>query len=313
MSTMSNKKRGIIFTVAAIVLSVVIILSFTVYTEYRLKEKMNVIETRIITMNNFIKDIEQDLEKGIYISSFRALLSMSQYIASNGTFIDDPQGTFDELFINGTMDNQGAYLMEESTFTDWIDRIQQQADKIDIIANFEVNEVTLSQEDPWHILVSANVDMDVQDKKQTSSWNINKDIKTNISIDGLEDPLYLVNSYGRLTNTIRSSPFENFVIGSNIDNLLVQINESYYIATNMSPNFLMRLEGDLSSSEEGIESLVNLQEFIDQGISIKTRSTIDYIYFGNQTTTDYRVNGTPYWFRLDSEHISVYEVEDLIY
>ena len=154
------------------------------------------------------------------------------------------------------------------------------------------------------------MDMEVRDNKQTSSWSINKDVSTNLSITGLEDPLYVVNSYGRVSNTIRASPFEHFVIGSSIDNLLEQINKSYYISTNMSPTYLMRLEGDLSSSEIGIESLVNLQEFIDQSLTIKGRSAVDYIYFGDQITVNHRINGTPSWFKLDSEHLSVYEVED---
>jgi lipoprotein-anchoring transpeptidase ErfK/SrfK len=55
-----------------------------------------------------------------------------------------------------------------------------------------------------------------------------------------------------------------------------------------------------------------LQEFIDQGLTIKDRSAVDYIYFGNQTTTNYRINGTPSWFKLDDKHLSVYEAEDLV-
>lgn len=309
---MTKNKKAVFFTVAAIVLSVVIILSFTVHSGYRLKEKMNAIETRITTMNNFIKDIEQDLQKGIYIASFRAFLSMSQYIASNGTFINNVEGTFSELFLNGTINNQEVSLMTDSTFTDWVNKIQQEADKVDIIVNFTVNDAAISQEEPWSIAVSTNIDMGIGDKKQTSSWNINKDVATNLSIIGLEDPLYVVNSYGRVSNTIRISPFEHFVVGGSIDNLLTQINKSYYISTNMSPNYLMRLEGDLASSEIGIESLVNLQEFIDQGLTTKDRSAVDFIYFGNQTTTNHRINKTPSWFKLDSEHLSTYEVEDWI-
>lgn len=308
---MKNKK-AVFFTVTAIILTVVIILSFTVHTEYRLKEKMNTIETRITTMNNFIKDVEQDLQKGVYIASFRAFLSMGQYIASNGNFIDNVQETFNELFTEGTINSHAVSLMTDSTFTNWVEKIQQEADKIDIIANFTVNEITISQEQPWRIKVNANIDMKVRDKKQTSSWNINKDIITNVSIVGLEDPVYVINSYGRVTNTIRVSPFGHFVVGNNINNLLTQINNSYYITTNMSPTYLMRLEGNLISSEIGIESLVNLQEFTDQSLTIKDRSAVDYIYFGNQTTTNYRINGTPSWFKLDSEHLSVYEVEELV-
>lgn len=303
-------KKAVFFTVTAIVLSAVIILSFTVHSGYRLKEKMNSIETRIITMNNFIKDIEQDLQKGVYIASFRAFLSMTQYIASNGTFISNVEGTFSELFLNGTINSQEVSLMTDSTFTDWVNKIQQEADKVDIIVSFTVNDAAISQEEPWSIIVSTNMDMEVRDNKQTSSWSINKDVSTNLSITGLEDPLYVVNSYGRVSNTIRASPFEHFVIGSSIDNLLEQINKSYYISTNMSPTYLMRLEGDLSSSEIGIESLVNLQEFIDQSLTIKGRSAVDYIYFGDQITVNHRINGTPSWFKLDSEHLSVYEVED---
>lgn len=305
-----NNKKGIFFTVAAIVLSVVIILSFTA-VEYRLKEKMDVIETRITTMNNFIKDIEQDLQKGVYIASFRAFLGMSQYIASNGTYIDNVENTFNELILNGTINNQKVSLMTDSTFTDWVNKIQLEADKIDIIVNFNVDDVTISQDQPWHVQVDIDIDMEVNDKKQTSSWNMNKNIKTNISIVGLEDPVYVINSHGRIINSIRISPFEQFATGSNVDNLLTQMNESYYITSNMSPTFLMRMEGNLAGSEIGIESLVNLQEFIDQGLTTKDRSTVDYIYFGNQTTTNYRINGTPSWFKLDFEHLSVYDVEHL--
>jgi len=160
--------------------------------------------------------------------------------------------------------------------------------------------------------VSTNVDMDIIDKKGTSSWNINQDIEANINIIGFEDPLYVVNSYGKLTNKIRVTPFEQFVIGGDIDNLLTHLNESYYITTNISPNYLMRLEGNLGNSSYGIESLVNLQEFLDQGLSIQSRSVVDYIYFGNQSTTNYNINDTPSWFRLDEQHLSIYDVEDMI-
>ncbi len=300
-------KKSVLFTIAAIVLSVVIILSFTVYTKYRLKEKMDIVETRIVTMNNFVKDVEQDLQKGIYIVSFRAFLGINQYITSNGTFLNNTKQDFNELFLNGTINNQEISVMRNSTFPDWVNRIQSEAEKIDIITNFTVNEATPIQEDPWYVTVRVNIDFKIEDEKQTSSWEINKQLKINISIDSLEDPLYVINSYGRLTNTIRASPFQDFVTGNDHENLLTHLNESYYIATNMSPNFLMRLEGNLTSSESGIESLVNIQEFIDQGLSIEDRSAVDYIYFGEQTTTNCRTNQTPSWFKLDSEHLPIYE------
>ena len=41
---------------------------------------MSVVETRVFTVNDFIKDIEIDIKRGLYISSFRSLLAIEKYI-----------------------------------------------------------------------------------------------------------------------------------------------------------------------------------------------------------------------------------------
>ena len=305
-------KKAIFFTFAAIALSLVIIFSFKVYKTYEMREKMDVVGVRITTMNNFIKDIEQDLEKGLYITSFRAFLSMGQYIASNGTFITNIEDSFNELVLQGTLNDYELSLMEDSTFTDWVDKIEIQADKIDIIVNFTIVDVDINQTDSWSVSVDADINIIVEDKKNTSSWNRNKSIIAEVSIDNFEDPLYVVKSQGRVTNPIVRSPITDFVDGGDVTNLLIHLNNSYYVKSNTSPNYLMRLQGILTNSSTGIESLVNVQKFKDQGLTAKDRSAVDYIYFGTQSTTNYRINQTPTWFKLDSNHLEIYEVQDLI-
>ena len=68
------------------------------------------------------------------------------------------------------------------------------------------------------------------------------------------------------------------------------------------------LEGDLSANENGIESLVYLPELSTQGISIKSKSVVDYIYFSTNNPPSQTVIGMPSWFRLDDEHLSVYGI-----
>ena len=308
---MAISKKGIFFTFAAIALALIIILSFKAYKTYEMKEKIDIVGVRIDTMNNFIKDIEQDLEKGLYIASFRAFAGMGEYIASNGTYIADIDEGFNELILEGTLNNKEISLMQNSTFTDWVEKIEAEADKIDIIVNFTIFDVSIGQNDPWSVLVSSDIDIAVKDKKNTSSWNRNKDIVTKISIGDFEDPLYIKNSHGRVTNAIARSPIADFVQGGDISNLLLHLNNSYYIESGTAPNFLMRLQGDLSNSSTGIESLVNLGEFQEQGLAIKDRSAVDYIYFGTQSTTDYGIEGAPDWFKLDSNHLEIYEVQNL--
>lgn len=304
-------KKGIFFTFAAIALAAIIILSSKVYKIYEMKEDIDVIATRITTMNSFIKDVEQDLEKGLLIASSRAFLSMDQHISNNGTYITSLEDSFRDLILNGKLYSGEPSLMKDSTFTDWANKITTQANKIDIIVNFTIIDVEINQTDPWHVSVDSLINFMVIDKKNTSKWTRNKNVIATVSIENFEDPLYVVKTNGKVTNAIARAPTTDFVSGSDISNLLAHVNNSYYIESETAPNFLMRLEGDLSNSSTGIESLVNSQELLEQGVSIKDRSAVDYIYFGTQSTFNYRINETPSWFKLDNGHLETYEVQNM--
>lgn len=316
-----SKKRGIFYTTAAIALTIVIFVTYSSYSAYRLSDKMDVIQTRIETVNFFIKDVEKDISNGAYIAGFRTLLSFNQFIANNGTFINNVNEKFKESFLNGTINQQPLSLMKDSTFTDWANKISIEANKVDIKFGFTVNDVKINQTDPWTVSIGLNLSLDIRDKRNTSYWIRERYLTTKIDIIGFEDPLYVVNSNGRVTNAIIPSNITNFVVNGNVQNLLTHMNNSYYIAHNDSPSFLMRFEGNLGNSTYGIESLVNLDEFQAQGLAIKDRSIVDYIYFGTKSTTNFRVNATPEWFKIDGtlpapgpakgEHLDVYQVRNV--
>ena len=305
-------KKSIFYTSAAIALTLVIIVIYSTYTTYKYSDKMEVIGTRIETVNFFIKDVEKDLNKGAYISGFRAMLSFNQYITTNGSFLDSAKSRFKEVFLNGTIYGQPMSLMQDSTFTDWANKISAEANKIDINFNFTVNDVQLNQTDPWSVIVGLNITMNMKDKRNTSSWSRDRYLTTKISIVGFEDPLYVVSSRGRVTNAIVTANNTNFVANGNVTNLIIHANNSYYIPHNDSPSFIMRLEGNLGNSTvAGIESLVNLEEFQQQGIALNDRSIVDFIYFGTQNTVNYRINNTPEWFKIDQGHLATYQVTNL--
>ena len=304
-------KKAIFYTTAAIALTIVIIVTYSAYNTYRLNDRMDAIQTRIETVNFFIKDVESDLNKGAFIAGFRTFLGFNQFIVSNGTFLDDVDARFNEAFINGTINNQPLSLMEGSTFTDWANKISAEANKVGIKFNFTVNNVKLNQTDPWSIDVGLNITLDIRDERNASYWIRQRYLTTKIGIVGFEDPSYIVNSNGRVPNTIVKSNITNFVVNGDVTNLMMHANNSYYTVHNDSPNFLMRLEGNLGSSPQGIESLVNLAEFQDQGLALKDRSVIDYIYFGNQSTANFRINNTPTWFKIDSGHLDFYQVTNI--
>src|SRR3989338_5158915 len=304
-------KKAIFYTTAAIALTITIFVTYSAYGTYRLSEKMEVIQTRIETVNFFIKDVERDISNGAYIAGFRTLLSFNQFITANGTFINNLNEKFKESFLNGTINQQPLSLMKDSTFTDWANKISIEANKVDIKFNFTINDVKLNQTGPWTVSIGLNLSLDIRDKRNTSYWIRDRYLTTKIDIIGFEDPLYIVNGNGRVTNAIIQSNITTFVVVGKVNNLLRHMNNSWYVARNDSPSFLMRFEGNLGNSTYGIESLVNLDEFQQQGLAIKDRSIVDYIYFGTKSTTNFRINNAPEWFKIDQGHLPIYEVTNL--
>ena len=314
---LNKNKKGIFFTFAAIALSIIIILSFNTYNVYKMKDEIDLIETRVATMNTFVKDMQEDMENAIFIAGFRGILSLEDYMMKYDRFMgqeDSPNlaAGFKSLFINGTIitgiKTETMSFMNNNTFLNWTRRMKIQANKTGIIMDFTINDVTISHSEPWIVDVKVNLDIDVQDKKNTASWKIdNKEYIKKINISAFVDPLYLVNNNGLVNNTMAVTPVDPSESSSNLNAHLIN---SYYIQHSDAPSYLMRFENNLGSSSYGIESLVNSQERIDAGLSALGRSAVDYIYFGTQVTTNCEVKDPNYsWFKLDDGHLSFYDAQ----
>jgi len=322
---MKMNKKGIFFTFAAIALSVIILFSFNVYNEYRLNDKMEVIEIRINTMNNFIKDLENDIGNAIFIVGFRSLLSIEGYMMENDDFIDNLgttlSGAFDEAFRLGTINSEKMILMQDNNFLNWTNRIKVQANKTGINLEFTINsgDVTISQSDPWTVEVKINnLKIDIKDTKNTASWTITKDYTKKINITSevsgdhkFVDPLYLVFNNGLANNTIRQTTIPDFSSIANlqehVDGRLPNgVSGSYYIANTDAPSYLNRFEEDtiFTASANGIESLVDVETVSGLGLGHQSSKTaVDHLYFDTtSSTSDCNIEdmGMSYdWFWLD--------------
>ncbi len=84
----------------------------------------------------------------------------------------------------------------------------------------------------------------------------------------------------------------------------------YYSRFNTSgPDFIKRLEGNLSESVNGMETFV----IEEPGIPVKVnQSRIDYLYFSNNTYNGNRVRYFPEWFRIDAANAAKYNLTDLV-
>jgi hypothetical protein len=310
------KKKAVFFTFAAIFLIIVILSIVTVRDKYFYREKSTTVSSRIKTMNNFITDFEKDIDRELYIGGYRALISVNAYLRQIQGYVPNLDDVFFEIIVNGTANGTQMDIMRQegqgADIKSWLERINEESSKMNINVALEIKDVEIIQTSPWNVSIYFNTTVNISDAKSLASWTFNKEYITEFPILGFEDPLYVVATSDRITNTINITPFTSFVNDTTEDtgNLYDHLKKSYYRGSTDGPSFLMRFSGNLSSSPYGIESMVDLDEYFGQFGYYKPRSVIDYIYFGNQTTTNYcNVTDMPGWFRIDDGHVNTYGID----
>lgn len=311
--SLAINKKAVFFTLTAILLVSLFIIFPSLYQFKEITQRTATAEQRIYAVNNYIKNLERDIERGLYISSYRAIYALIESISSSGEFLNDTYSSFNSALMNGTINNKSYIVMQDSTLSAWVTKVELEGTKLHVTTYININNVNLYQKNPWYVTVGVNISINVSDPSKTAVWNRRSYIETDIGIIGFEDPLYVKYGLGRLTNLINQSPYdENFTVATNTTNLLNHVENSYYVTSDLSPSYLMRFEGNLSNSSNGIESMINLPKFTAQGITVQTRSVVDSVYWSTANPTIYRINNTPSWFRVDQEHLNRYNLSDMV-
>lgn len=294
-----KKKRGIFFTTLALIMITIVVLTYTLSTIVYTNTST---QKRISSMNSFLLTTEDDLKRQLYVSAFRIVFILTDYIAQQGTYHSNIPAAAEEIFFNGTLYHAQQPLMIEATFQDMQETIQTRARSLNLNLTLIPESLSLTQSDPWNINITLVTHLTLSDNTGLAKWDRTETLSILVPIDDFEDPLYIVSTNGAITNQIHKTPY-TFVQGGSVANLLDHTLNSYYINTTSSPSFLDRLKGDLTADQYGIESLVNRNK---QGMPQYEKSVVDYIYFSSANPESVQVQGMPSWFRLDNDHLSVY-------
>lgn len=295
-------KKAVFFTLLVISILSLFLVSYTIYSVAEDRESIN---KRIKTMNNFVFSMDKDISRKLYISGFRIIFLFNKKIVETGNYITNLNATFEEVFFNATFygetDEDIQTLMEKSTFSGIQDSINENAKSINININMSNPNLSVSQEDPWNIKVSLKTDLLIEDKGRLALWNRTVVFNSYIPIKNFDDPLYILNTNGLVINKVNRTIYEPFVQGNEISNLKKHAENHLYTNSTSAPSFLDRLEGKTTANENGIESLVYLPDLSAQGISVRDKSVVDYVYFSDNNPVSCNIQGTPSmpsWFKL---------------
>lgn len=278
---MPRGKKAIFFTIIAVSLLAIALFSYSLTYSYTLQEQASVIEARVDSMNRFLKEVDSDMENAVYISGFRALISLEDHVGMTGDFVDSTSAAFEELFINGTLDGEDAFLMGNNTFTYWLGRIGDQAAATGVNLSVELESVNISHIDPWTVRVSVSATVNLSDSKSTAQWISYKAVFADILIIGFEDPWYTAytnnNILRRINQTLYEGNYTNLV--TNTTNIRDHVDKTFYTNFTGAPSFLMRFENNFNASEFGIESLVDKSVISAYHSCPAETSSVDNIYW----------------------------------
>ncbi len=303
-------KKGFFFTLIVILTITIFFISYEISSS----DKTDAVAQRVATMDSFLFSLEENLQRQMYTLGFRTIFEIENDIASTGNYTFSPNARFEEAFFNGTLYGTPRALFIGATYADILQTINQNARKMNVNVTLSQPTIGVYQKDPWNIIVNITLNLTMEDNTKLARWNKIEYLDVPISIEGFEDPLYVINTGGLVTNKINKTFYEgSYVSTGNVSNLTVHAINLLYTNSTTAPSFLDRLQGINAPSPYGIESFVSLPKLAAQGITVKNKTEVDYLYFSTTPTTDYHVTGMPSWFLIDAGHIDRYQVAGLTY
>lgn len=319
LENLFRNKKGFVYLLTSIIIIAILIIVFLMSHKYEYQDKQDLHQSKILQMNDFILGFEEDVHRSSYISSFRTLLVLEDEIAISGSFFNDTEEVFKEAFYYGTINGEEVDLMNDSSFEDYLERVNGIAHDMGFSVDIQVTEIELNQSAPFIIDVILHMSINCTDSSDLAYWLFNKTYYTKVPIYDLRDPLYSTFTDNKVPNTVRILNTSFLVNQSNNDtsNLITLINESYYVESSFAPTFLMRFENNNSPDPNGIESVVNIAELSLQDIDVyPNRVKIDYIYFNNLPSDkicDADYIPEEYHMVLPSNREAIYELTQINY
>ncbi len=320
-------RKGFMLLFASLILASVFLFLFFSFTNNGFDDSVSDFRERVFFVSSFVDSLRSDFERAVYIGSFRSLLALEDYVSSRGSFFSNESETesfFRESLVNGTINGSVMDIMNDSSLNSYLLKAGAHASAVGLLVNVSIVNVSLSQDDPWHVKVVVDSNNFVSDLNGLVWWDFNQTVVSVVPVIGLKDPLYSVNTLGLVPNTIRnfSLPSTGFVNESNNDTSVLRqfLEGMYYRASPDAPSLLHRFFNDLSPDVNGIESLVYLPALSDQGLVVfSDRSVVDHIYFSDvfdNSSDRCSIDGmiySPDWFRIDGDHVDDYELGNLSY
>jgi hypothetical protein len=263
--------KGIFYSIM-ISLMLIPILALIIFYSHSSQMRDIDIDIRANELEYFTKSIEKDLSRFIEINGKRSLIAAVSKMVVNKSFVlDDAQMRLSEMIENGTLYGEPAPLVDASNLETWKGKIEDMADRTGFNVEFKDIQIDVTQNDSFNISFDINMTINISDKTEVMGVIKNVTAFVLVSIEGIEDPTFPLNTLGRVVRFIRASN-----VSKKTEPLVTGTNASGSISGNATLS-----EADTGSDKILIiDSLVNVDNPLNFGGVVAESSVIPDGYTG---------------------------------
>jgi len=317
---MMQNKKGVVFTIVAIVLAVFFTLIFSARVEKPLDYKTEILETRVSILSDYMNTFFDYAEGTASIAGYSALRGIIMNISKAGKYNPNFEAHFEYCIETGNLTSANICPnMTNQTLDYFLNQLTSIGiNELNINSTYAVNSISINQttEDAFSVEVTVNLTVSITDNYANMSDT--RAIKSNFSINGLLDPLYLLN--GTYNQTIRAyDKLEENWTYTDLQKLYYTNAYRWYKGKGIS--FLDRIRGNLVPSYYGIESFVN---YTRPDVTYDDNDAmVDYLFWLNKEfncmavavnsevlgindSVNFPLKGGSQYFQLDNDHATIF-------
>lgn len=199
-------RSGQFYSLITVLIAVPIMLFITGTLASVQEMKFSVTEKLVADQLHLVeKSIEKDFKKGVEISFKRALLALTDFVVTNGTYVNESEAALQELLHNGTLFGKIKFLMINNTLNDW------KASMLNISTGFDADFNFTSpnhSQSGIELMGTYGLDIVVADRfgiSRIEKRDVRKEFS--FSIEGFEDPFFPLNSNAFVRRQYKMYPY----------------------------------------------------------------------------------------------------------
>ncbi|MBI4181578.1 MAG: hypothetical protein HY520_01265 [Candidatus Aenigmarchaeota archaeon] len=202
----TKRQRGQLYSLIVILVVIpllVFILGYQSFTQTTITNRGDKILAD--QMAQVAKNTEDDFIRAVQTAGRRALLAQVNHVLQTGQPVDNATLRMQELVLNGSLYGNASIVLFNNTLADWRTRIL--ATPIGFERNISYGQLQVQNQDGFSIRLSLLLSINLSHPYTAATVARTVAKNVSISVEGLEDPLLVLQSAGNLQRKVYRHPY----------------------------------------------------------------------------------------------------------